>query len=383
MTAVYTLDGYSGPPPTFQWGYDSGGRLTSITYPDGEQVNYEYDGAWRPISLCSTRYNPCYVQATDGTTSTAYAKPLDQPTTVLLGNSTIVTNSFNNAMMQLTQMQVGVVGNPNSIANRSYTYDAVGNVQTISDLTIGQTETQTFGYDALNCLNHWQVTGSPNIDVSYGYDKLGNLTNNAGVTYSYGSGSGGPYAVRSTSTGQNFVYDANGNMMAQQGGPGPARTIAWNSDNQPSEITSSSTPDEYYSYDADGGRIKRVAGGVTTYTMEGLWEEDWLPGDTDQPSTTRSFYSFNGQVVAERTQSSRTPTATPTATWYGHPDGHADQYAHQHADQYPDQHADQHRDADGHRHADQYSDTDPDALKWAAGRILQRAGLYRPEHDPL
>ena len=232
-------------------------------------------------------------------------------------------------MQRLSVHQVG------SLLNRSYAYDNAGNVATITDNHLSPAQTQTFTYDARDRLLHAWTTGNTAnaYDESASYDVLGNFmtkgTTGSPTGYTYNASH--PHAPV-TGIGGSYVYDANGNMMAQEGGPGPARTITWNSDHQPSAITSSGTPDEYYSYDADGGRIKRVAGEVTTYTMEGLWEEDWLPGDTVQPSTTRSLYAFNGQVVAERTQFLPHAYRHPHGDWYRHADGHADQYAHQHAD---------------------------------------------------
>ena len=49
---------------------------------------------------------------------------------------------------------------------------------------------------------------------------------------------------------------------------------------------------ESYAYDADGERVTRTRGGVTTVYLGGLVEEDITP------SATRAHYVFAGQVVA-------------------------------------------------------------------------------------
>ncbi len=41
----------SGKPLTMTYGYDAGGRLTSITYPSGKKIVYAYDAAGRVSSL--------------------------------------------------------------------------------------------------------------------------------------------------------------------------------------------------------------------------------------------------------------------------------------------------------------------------------------------
>jgi hypothetical protein len=53
---------------------------------------------------------------------------------------------------------------------------------------------------------------------------------------------------------------------------------------------------ESYSYDADGERIKKVAGSVTTVYLEGLWEE--VVG-----GAAKAYYIFNGQTAALYTTS--------------------------------------------------------------------------------
>ena len=50
---------------------------------------------------------------------------------------------------------------------------------------------------------------------------------------------------------------------------------------------------ESYTYDADGERVAKTVGGVTTVYFQGLWEQ------TVGGASTR-YYTFNGQVVAMR-----------------------------------------------------------------------------------
>ena len=59
----------------------------------------------------------------------------------------------------------------------------------------------------------------PPTDEVYTYNKLGNLMSKTGKgSYSYpATGSAHPHAVTSTSDGQSYVYDANGNMTGTGG----------------------------------------------------------------------------------------------------------------------------------------------------------------------
>jgi hypothetical protein len=85
-------------------------------------------------------------------------------------------------------------------------------------------------------------------DETYTYNKLGNLTNKTGKgSYSYpATGSAHPHAVTSTSDGQTYAYDANGNMTGTGG-----LISLYDAENRPTQLRRiSGTEDE--TYDADG-----------------------------------------------------------------------------------------------------------------------------------
>jgi hypothetical protein len=89
-----------------------------------ENVNYTYDSAWNPYSMCGTI---CYV------TSATYTA-LNQPDLRSLGNGLSQDWSYSSPMQRLSQIQVG------SLFTRSYTYDNVGNVNSITDPQWPQTQ---------------------------------------------------------------------------------------------------------------------------------------------------------------------------------------------------------------------------------------------------
>jgi len=73
---------------------------------------------------------------------------------------------------------------------------------------------------------------------------------------------------------------------------GGGRTFTWNADNLPATVTHGGVT-ESYTYDADGERVAKTVGVVTTVYLQGLWEQ--IVGG----ASTR-YYPFNGQVVAMR-----------------------------------------------------------------------------------
>jgi hypothetical protein len=127
----------------------------------------------------------------------------------------------------------------------------------------------------------------PLTDKFYTYNNLGNLTSKTGKgSYSYPTvGSAHPHAVTSTSDGQSYVYDANGNMS----GTGGLLSL-YDAENRPTHLSRiSGTKDQVY--DADGERVKLLRGSTTTVYLEGLWEEP-LGG------APKVSYTFKGQMVA-------------------------------------------------------------------------------------
>ncbi|MHB8648155.1 MAG: hypothetical protein ACYDAR_20430, partial [Thermomicrobiales bacterium] len=229
--------------------------------------------------------------------------------------------------------------------NRSYTYDNIGNLATVTDNLANQS--QHFGYDEQDRLTTAYTVGgsAPGYSETDTYDSVGNLTSKAGVAYTYpAAGSAHPHAVTSVG-GAAYQYDPNGNLTSESEF---GRSYAWNADNLPTSITTTPTggggqggtpsltapsrsgtgpagvPNlvapsragngqagapgfvaparpvntspvtETYTYDAAGQRVSRVAQGVTTLFFGGLWERE------NETGTTRALYLLNGQVIAQR-----------------------------------------------------------------------------------
>ncbi|HEX2912230.1 MAG TPA: RHS repeat-associated core domain-containing protein [Chloroflexia bacterium] len=281
---------------SFQWSYDSGDRLASLTYPSGETVNYSYDAGWRPTGLCSaTTGNGCYITGVNfNVDAQQHLASQDQT----FGNGLVERQSFTSLMQRLGQLQVGPAASLGSLFDRSYSFDNKGNITAIADNKGGQT--QNFQYDFLDRLTHAWTTGSTTnaYDASYSYDQIGNINSKAGVSYSYpAAGSARPHTPTVVG-GQVYSYDNNGNLQS-----GGNRSYSWNVENKPVSITSPSSifQAEAYTYDGDGERITRTVGGVTTaYLGGGLWEEVVAGNGT---GNTKSLYQFNGKTVALRDSS--------------------------------------------------------------------------------
>jgi RHS repeat-associated protein len=172
-------------------------------------------------------------------------------------------------------------------------YDAVGNLTTIGDATANQNHTYT--YDHLDRLTTWSVTGANPTSENYSYDTIGNITSKAGASYTYPAGGQPRPHAPTVVGGQSYSYDPNGNLLS-----GGGRTLTWDYDNKPTSVTpagGSIFTAESYQYGADGERIKKTVGNVTTHYF-GLLEEEVNAGTG--VTTRRLQYKWSGSVIAQR-----------------------------------------------------------------------------------
>ncbi|NWF65696.1 MAG: RHS repeat protein, partial [Chloroflexi bacterium] len=246
------------------YAYNSADLPTSLTYPDGETVNYTYTDRMLLNSLAGTS---TYVS------STTYdsAGRIDLR---ILGNSRrtdYVYYPWTQQGGRLQYIQSGTSGTPTSLQNLTYTYDPVGNVLTITDSIAGP-QTQTFAYDALDRLTSASASGGTSglYSETYTYNAAtGNLASKGGVNYTYASGHA--HAVSSLSNGNTYTYDQNGNMTSRHVGS-QTFTLAYDAENRLVSVSGAVTAS--FLYDADGKQVKAVVGSTTTYYIGAHYQVD-------------------------------------------------------------------------------------------------------------
>ena len=154
----------------------------------------------------------------------------------------------------------------------TYQFDNGGNITGITDAL--WTGSRDFAYDDLNRLT--QAAGNfgaglADVTHNYAYDAIGNILSKAGVLYYYCNhpqqpalpqdcnGPLHPSAVASTSDGNHYTYDDNGNTRI-----GAGRDLTWTADNRVASVTApGGTADMVYDY--TGTRVKKSGSSVTTY----------------------------------------------------------------------------------------------------------------------
>ena len=198
----HTLTWLSGPYPVGVWtyGYDAGGRLTSVGNPWGETTTYNYDGEGKLTSQTNA-------------------------------NGTSTTYGYNQARSWVTSITQKKATTPFA----SYAldaYDPVGNLQHVTEL---DGSVAAYGYDALNRLTSESRTGTAALSHSYGYDLAGNLTTLDSTANTYDA------ANKQT----GVSYDGDGDRTSV-----PQGALTW--DNL-CHLTNA--PTTTYQYDAGGLRV--------------------------------------------------------------------------------------------------------------------------------
>ncbi|MFJ5093453.1 RHS repeat-associated core domain-containing protein [Streptomyces sp. NPDC088557] len=219
---------------------------------------------------------------------------------------------------------------PQRVDRSLYAYDPAGNVTGVTSTT-GQgataaTDRQCFTNDGLGRLTEaWTATtdcatapsatgvgGSDAYWLTYGYDKLGNRTQQsdklAGATTDYThpeAKADRPHAVQqATVTGgpdngriSTFAYDATGNTTNRTVGT-KVQDLTWDAEGHLATLTEGGATTSYL-YDADGDRL--LTKNPDKSTVLNLPNGDELKRAEDGTTTATRYYTHGGETVAVRT----------------------------------------------------------------------------------
>ena len=260
-STVYNAQGTSTYGTTYTYGpYNgtSGERLLQeiALHNNRVKVQYDYDSFYRTSKkvLMNTGY----------ALNTAYSwRP--------------GTDSNHTSYMPSGQTETLKDASNNTIATttRSYTYDVLGNIETISE---GGVQRQKYYYDSLN-----QLIREDNLDLNktivYSYDLGGNITSTSEYAYQTGATVTGTPTTTNSYTysdsnwkdkltaynGNTITYDQIGNPLSYRNG----FTFTWQKGRQLASA-SNGTTSVSYTYNNDGYRTAKTVNGTTTdYTLEG------------------------------------------------------------------------------------------------------------------
>jgi len=345
--------------------YDALNRITAVDIPGTtNDLSYTYfaDGALQTLINGTTRwdytYNKLRLPVTEQLTIDSRVKTLTHAYTTLAQESSltypsglVITNAPN-ALGQVTQagtfatgvgyypnggMSTFSYGNgivhtmtPNSrmlpvlskdmngttaILHDTYTYDANGNVASITDGTAGAGGNRTMTYDNADRLIQ---TNAPNLawlSNSFSYDALDNIRVNTlgSRTYNYQYNAStqrlDQLTLPNASVARDLTYDAQGNVTTNG-----VQTYIFDKANRMEAVSAR----ESYEYDGHGRRAKimKSVGKMTSYPIYSL-DGKLITEEDSRVGKTYDYIYLNGSLVAKRSAPIGSSTYT---TSYQHTD---------------------------------------------------------------
>jgi len=268
------------------YGYTALGHLASQTYPNTGTVAYAPNALGQPTQA-GTYATGVQYYPNGGMKQFSY------------GNGIVHTMTQNARQLpaRSTDCTLLACATANLRTDLSYTYDAHGNVASITDGTTGGQQSRTLTYDGLDRLI--QATGPSFGTASYGYNVLDNLTSlkvTAGSnirdhTYHYDTGNR-LTSVTHTVGGATVVglsYDVQGNLRNQNG-----RVFNFDFGNRLRGVNGVAS----YVYDGHGRRVRdyTTASKYSLYSQSGqlVFDNDGRAGKSSQ------YVYLGGSLVAVR-----------------------------------------------------------------------------------
>ena len=289
---------------TWNYSYDSAGRLSSVTNTLGDSTSYSYEGEGKIVS-----------QTNDNGTATHY--------------------SYNQARGWPTQISHQLSGTAFAEYDLEYDggADTVGNLTKVTEL---DTSEVSYSYDALSRLTAEARTGTDPYSHSYTYDAAHNVLTKDGASFaSYDAAN-----KITTLDGGTATYDASGNLTQFTG---VSNYPTGNFSYKHREILGGqSSPNSYYGYelDEDGRRVYRDRSGtqpekiwylydgqrlIAEVTSSGpkmayTWGADGLVSQHHFPTgETHYYHGGPQQEVRQLTDDTGALTSSYTYTAYGVP----------------------------------------------------------------
>ncbi len=258
------------------YGYNNLDQLSGITYPQsGRVVSYSPDVLGRPTAV-------------SGYASSVTYWPSGQISAINYANGTVSSYGQNNRLWP-SSFSTG------SFINSIYSYDGVGNLQSIND-GVDNTYNRTLTYDNINRLtgvvaNAWNGT--------IAYSGVGNITSqvfgSSNLNYAY-DGNNRLSSVSGSGRNVTYGYDANGNISSATGNTysydGAPNLVCINCTDPVNKIE--------YSYDATNHRSIVSKGGVKTYEMYGSNGNQLIEFTPSQANKLVQYIYLGGKRIAQQ-----------------------------------------------------------------------------------
>ena len=286
-------DGNNVVKHDFSWTYDAKDNVTALTESIGGKsfsYTYAYDDDSRPTTFG-------YGDVTKQITYDGHGR--SSGTTVKNGSSTVLGTgyAYRDVDSTYTTTQVKSVTNSygGKTANFNYTYDANGNI-----LSVSGDQTVTYEYDDLGQLV-WEKNATAGKAWNYTYDNGGNIfsrteyacsgngtVSGSGTTTSYTYGDAEWGDLLTAYNGEAISYDGIGNPLSYRGW-----TMNWQGGRQLASMTKGSDTLSF-AYNESGLRTSKTVNGVThSY----VWQGSKLAADITDAYALYFHYDSSGEVM--------------------------------------------------------------------------------------
>ena len=308
LIRVVETDGDNVVLHDFSWTYDAKDNVTALTESIGGKsfsYTYAYDDDSRPTSFG-------YGDVTKQITYDGHGR--SSGTTVKNGSRTVLGTgyAYRDVDSTYTTSQVKSVTNSygGKTANFNYTYDANGNI-----LSVSGAQTVTYEYDDLGQLV-WEKNATAGKAWNYTYDNGGNIlsrteytcsssgtVSGSGTTTSYTYGDAEWGDLLTAYNGEEITYDGIGNPLSYRGW-----TMNWQGGRQLASMTKGSDTLNFV-YNESGLRTSKTVNGVThSY----VWQGSKLAADITDAYALYFHYDSSGEVIGF----TRTANGTDTEYFY-------------------------------------------------------------------
>ena len=308
LIRVVETDGNNVVKHDFSWTYDAKDNVTALTESIGGKsfsYTYAYDDDSRPTSFG-------YGDVTKQVTYDGHGR--SSGTTVKNGSRTVLGTgyAYRDVDSTYTTTQVKSVTNSygGKTANFNYTYDANGNI-----LSVSGAQTVTYEYDDLGQLV-WEKNATAGKAWNYTYDNGGNIlsrteyacsssgtVSGSGTTTSYTYGDAEWGDLLTAYNGEAISYDGIGNPLSYRGW-----TMSWQGGRQLASMTKGSDTLSF-AYNESGLRTGKTVNGVAhSY----VWQGSKLAADITDAYALYFHYDSSGEVIGF----TRTANGTDTEYFY-------------------------------------------------------------------
>lgn len=308
LIRVVETDGDNVVLHDFSWTYDAKDNVTALTESIGGKsfsYTYAYDDDSRPTTFG-------YGDVTEQITYDGHGR--SSGTTVKNGSRTVLGTgyAYRDVDSTYTTTQVKSVTNSygGKTANFNYTYDANGNI-----LSVSGDQTVTYEYDDLGQLV-WEKNATAGKAWNYTYDNGGNIlsrteyacsgsgtVSGSGTTTSYTYGDAEWGDLLTAYNGEEITYDGIGNPLSYRGW-----TMNWQGGRQLSSMTKGSDT-LTFAYNESGLRTSKTVNGVAhSY----VWQGSKLAADITGEYALYFHYDSSGEVIGF----TRTANGTDTEYFY-------------------------------------------------------------------